>query len=223
MSDRITLDTGNIKPNSHKYKSQELKRGPDTEKRTRQIVSSDQVVRTKKPLGKRLASDFFNADFKEVRDYAIKDKIMPGLKGWVLDILEMAFFDRPRDRRYDRGRDYYDDRPSYNYRASYRGRDYYDDRRRSDSMSRRSRKEERETDYQNVVLLDQKGAKDVVLEMRNMISKFGQASVADLFEMVGGTSRPIDNSWGWDREEDIGIRRVEDGFLIDVAPAKYLD
>lgn len=216
---RVKLNPESIPSNS--YKSKQQPQSSDR-KRLKPVVSRDAVVSTKSSAVRRAAGKFFSSDAQEVGSYLVEDRLIPGAKKLALDILSMAFFNKPYDREYDR----YDGRPSYNYSARYRGRTYSDDRRRErdrDYDRRGPSRDTRQTDYQNIVLLDRRGAEDVVNEMYGMIRQFGSVSVADLKDLVGATSEAIDNSWGWEREADIGIRRIPSGFLIDVAPARYLD
>lgn len=215
-----------VRPNSHRYKAmQQASTNSQERDRIKPVISKNEVVSTKPSAAKRIASDFIRASGEEMLDYVIKDKMIPGVKNMILDILEMAFFDRSGVRR-NRRDDYYD-QPSYNYSSRYRGRTYSDDYRRSRNNERDrggpSRDSRKVKDYTNIVIYERRGAEDVVNAMRNIIEDQGAASVADLWELVGETSEPIDNSWGWTRTGDIGVKTVSNGFLVDVASAKYLD
>ena len=59
--------------------------------------------------------------------------------------------------------------------------------------------------------------------MRRRIEEFDQVSVADMLDLMEMTGKYTDNNWGWTNPNDIGIRRVNNGYLIDVAEAKWLN
>lgn len=208
-----------LKPNSHIYKNrlkEDAKKEPS--KKLEPVVKKDSVVRTKKPIGKKLSETFLKEDINDVKEYIIFDAIIPGVKNLCLDALEMFFFGSVsgRDRR-----DRRDDRSRTSYSSMYKRKEY-------SRSSRRDRDEEEyevddKTDYQDIVLRYSDDAKDVVDQLRGRIHEYGQVSIADLFDLVNIAGKYTDNNWGWTNEGDIGIRRVKEGYLIDVKPARLLD
>lgn len=222
MSEKVLLDSNSIRPNSHKSKQEkvtEQERQPRTP-----IVAKDAVVRSKKPLGKKISQKMDLADGREVRDYIVDEKIIPGLKDFALDMLEMIFYGERSPKRNRKRRRDYDDEPSWkhDYRSDY-GRSSRDHRRRRDYDRRRRYDRDDDIDYQNIVLRKRVDAERIVDEMRDRIVEDGSVSVAVLYELVGIASEHTDNKWGWTRSSEICITRVEDGYLIDVDQAKFLD
>lgn len=216
------VDINSLEGNSHKQKAE--KAAGETQKSREKIspvVERDQVVSTKKPLGKKFAETFMTEDADDVKSWLIMDVIIPGVKNTILDILSMLFFgevdSRSRRRRRDR-----DDR--VNYSSYYRGSS---DRRDRDSRRRRDRDDRYDSDdrvdFRNIILRNRSDAESVIGAMRDRIRDNGAASVADLLDLIDVAGRYTDNNYGWDDERDIGIRRVSSGFLIDVAEPKYLD
>jgi hypothetical protein len=59
--------------------------------------------------------------------------------------------------------------------------------------------------------------------MRFRIGEYGQVSIAEMLDFMEITSNFNDNNWGWTRPNDIGIRRLNNGWLIDVAEAEPLE
>lgn len=179
------------------------------------VVQNDRVVSTKKSLGKKFADTFLGENLKDVSRYVFMEKIIPGIKYAALDTLSMMFFGSVVDRD-RRSRDY--DRASYS--SCYKGKTRSErERRRQDRDYDLHR---RDVDYQNIVLKYRKDAEDVVDALYERIENAGNASVAELYDLIGMPSQYTDCNWGWDRKKDIGIKRVENGFLIDVAPAEYI-
>lgn len=204
-----------LKPNSHVYK-ESIKE--EKKEKIQPVVKKADVVSTKKPLSKKFAETFIEEDVADVKSYILMDVIIPGIKNTILDVLSMMFFREPyRGQRGGSRDDHYDYSARYKYRGS------------SNSRSRRRDRDDDEyqqddkTDYRNIILRNRSDAEEVVDQMRKRIRQYDTASIADLFDLIDVSGKYTDNNWGWDREEDIGIRRVSQGYLIDVSEAKLLD
>lgn len=192
----------------------EKKEEPKKEK-AKAIVKPDAVVSTKTPVIKKMANSFIEEGARDIKNYIVDDVLIPGIKETILNILSMAFFGESSD--YSR-RSRRDDRRSYTeYSSYYGGRS-----RRSERSDRRSRREDVKADYKNIILKTREDAEDVVEELYDRIKKNGDVSVAEFLEMVNAPSDFPDNNWGWTDERDIDIRRVRDGWLIDVERARYI-
>ena len=210
------VDMDSIKPNSYKYKEEAAEK--ESRDKLDAVVPKDRVVSTKKSLGSKISESFLGENLKEIGRYIFWDLAIPGIKNVILDTLSIMFFGRDsRDRRDDRR----DGAPWSNYSSYYRGRERSSRNKKRREYSRDD--EDRRVDYRNIVLKYRQDAENVVDDLYDRIEHFGMASVADLLDLVGAVGEPTDNNWGWDRKQDIGIKRIPKGFLIDVAPAVYFD
>lgn len=218
------IDVSSLEPNSHKYKAEkaaEATKGvPKSREKIAPVVHHDQVVSTKKPLSKKFAELFGTEDTKSVKQWLFLDIVIPGIKNTILDVLSMVFFGETDSRsRRDRKKRGYDDR--VNYSSYYRGSS---ERR---NRERRSNKDyydsDDRVDFRNIVLRERSDAERVISEMRRRIRNDESVSVAELLDLIDVPGRYTDNNWGWDDERDIGIRRVSNGYLIDVSEPTYLD
>lgn len=208
-----------IKPNSFKSKEKEQMVRKSSEKVT-PIISKKAVVTTKKSLAQRFADTFIREDVEDVKTWLITDIIVPGIKDTILDMLGMMFFGGNGRSYRRRGRNGYDrDHVSYNsyYKSEYGGRSS----RREDRGSRRPSNEK--VDYRNIILQRRDDADAVVDEMCRRIDQYGQVSIAEMLDLMEISGKYTDNNWGWTNERDIGVRRVSNGYLIDVAEAELLD
>lgn len=211
-----TINIDDLKPNSHTYKESQQK---EEKKKLTPAVRKGGVV-NKTSIGKKITETFIEEDINDVKDYIIFDAIIPGIKNLCLDALEMFFFGGGGGRRSSgrrRSRD--DDHTSYS--SYYKSAQYKRRHRRDDDDD--DDRDDKHVDYHNIVIRYADDAKDVVDQLRGRIHEYGQATVADLFDLVEITGKYTDNNWGWKKEEDIGLRRVSDGYLIDVPDAKLLD
>lgn len=209
------INVEDLKPNSRKYKAEEASR-PEERERLKPVVKKENVVSTKKPFGKKMADAFLSEDVKDVKDYVIKDLIIPGIMNAIIDTLRMAFFGE-RDRRDERRR--YDDRPPYSYSSRYR----YGSSNRSSRREDRRYESDDKVDYRHIVLDNRDDADRIVYELRDRIRDTGQATIGDLFDLVEVAGAYTDQHWGWKDERDIRVRRISSGYLIDVAEAVYVD
>lgn len=219
----VNLD--DLEPNSHKYKEEKkiemaektLTREPP--QKLKPVVKKGDVVQTKESLGHKFKSIFVQEDVGTVKRYVMDDVLWPGVKNLILDCLSMFFFKEAYDGRRGRHHRYDDDDDYIPYSSYYAGgrkkkkkkkKDYDDD-------------EDYSTDYRNIVLKHKEDAEEVVGELRRRIKKYERASVADLFDLIEISGKYTDNNWGWTDPDDIGIRRVSNGYLIDVAEAELLE
>lgn len=216
----INIDS--LEPNSHKYKAE--KAAQKSREKVSPVVNRDQVVSTKKPLGKKFTETFMTEDVHDVKSWLVMDVLIPGIKNTVLDVLSMMFFgeigSRNRSGHSRRDRDDRTNYSSYYHRSS--------SSRRDQNYSRRRDRDDRydsdnRVDFRNIVLRNRDDAERVICALRDRIRDYGSASVADLLDLIDVAGRYTDNNYGWDDERDIGIRRISSGFLIDVAEPRYLD
>lgn len=214
---KVDLDVGSFEPNSHAHKREveDKKKGSGLTP----VIQKDSIVSTKKSAGRKIADSFLSAGGDELKTYILKDLVIPGLKSWAISALKMAFFHEEYDPYYDRrdtGRSSYGGR-HYDYSSRYRDRDDRSTRDRD-----RSYRDDDKIDYRHIVVDRRIDAEKVVDILHDQIYDQGYATVADLFNLVGLEDKYTDNNWGWRRINDISIRRVASGFLINVREAEYV-
>ena len=182
----------------------------DTEKDKKdpkKIIDQNDLVVSKKTRAKNFLSNFIKRDFEDIRDYIVYETLIPGLKEGFLSAIEFILTDKVNGKKH-----YHSDREDY--------RKYYN---KSEKRSyRREQKENENCDYREIVIKRRDPAEQVVDNMRDRIEEYGYATVADLYRITGYASSYVDNNWGWEDPREIGIRRVKEGFLINVEEAKYL-
>lgn len=204
-----TVNIDDLKPNSNAYRESRDRLDP--------IIKRGSVVSTKKPFSQKLKDTFIGEDIEDVKKYIMMEVIIPGVKKTILSAIRMAFFGEPED-------DHYYSRNSTrhtDYAGRYKGRSYSTASPRK--REREYRSDDEKVDYKNIVLRNREDAEDLVDEMKERIRKYGSVSIADLFDLINVTGNYNDNNWGWRDERDIGIRRINSGFLLDVRRAEYLD
>lgn len=188
------------------------------------VVNRGSYTARKKTVGEEFKNAMFKKPAVDMRTYIIRDVVVPTIQNTILNYLMMVFSgNNPSKRKttdilFNYGFDVMDYASRYvgrnrNY-GSMRStaRDVIDSANLRDNM-----------DYRDIVLLDIEDAKAIVAKMRDRINRYGEATVSDLYDLIGVTSTPNDYDWGWTNAGCIGIRVVPEGYLIDVADAQYLN
>lgn len=161
--------------------------------------------------------------------YVVKEVIFPTMKDGLFNALttfaSMMFYgdDRVSSSRSRRSRNEWTDynRPSRTtMRASYsepRGG------RGSVRGGRRDYPGEDIIDVPEYLLETRDDANIVISQLQNDIDRFGQASIADYLDYVGGeNSNYINNIYGWLDLHTARPRAVRGGYIIDLPPADVL-
>lgn len=202
-------------PNSEASK----RRAREEEKDIKRVTSED-PVRRKKSLGKQFKETFVAGDVKSTVRYGVFDVLIPAAKDTVVEVLsqgieKLIYGDsrrRPGSTPPQAG-------PtgiiSYN-RYSMQSRQTAPQR----VMSRQARSRH---DFDEVVLTSRAEAEEVIDKLYEVVSRYGTATVADLYELVGITGTHTDNKWGWTDLRGAGVSRVRGGYLLDLPEPQPLD
>lgn len=172
-----------------------------------------------KGLGEKVAGSLLSEDTRNVKNYIIWDVLIPGIKNAIADMvvggIEMALFGSTKSRK-----------PSSSYRGgethvSYRN--YYRDDDRSSYSSRMDLRNRSSRNSCNDIVLDNRGdVEEVIMSMEELVHKYGEASVSDLYSLVGISSSFQDNKWGWRDTRDFGYTRSGRGYRLEFNPPIFL-
>lgn len=208
-----------IEPNSYKYRAEkaakELKPNNEPVKLT-PVVSKKDLVLPKENFGTKLKGLFFSKTPSNLGETILKECIVPSVMKLVWDSIQISLFGKTtgnewyRDERY---RDY--SRP---YQNPYRNNDYSRSPYRTSPISTSG-----SVDYRNLILQRSSDAERVVHSLWDCIRHEGKVSIAQLLDLFDVVGEFTDNNWGWTDERDIGIRKIPQGFLIDLAEPKYIN
>jgi hypothetical protein len=174
-------------------------------------VIEGKVVKRKQPLWKRAARSMIADDAQSVGDFILVDVIIPAAKNLIRDIVvggtDRALYGSAKARgRVGTtivGGGLSSLRTRYDKMAEERPR----------TLSRESRAKH---DFDDIVLDDRNEAITVMEELISRVSRFGSASVTDLYDLVGVTGSFTDQRWGWTDLSTADIRQSRGGFLLDL-------
>lgn len=190
------------------------------QKNITQLVESSDVVRRKKPIGRRLISHFVGGDARTSWAYILFDQLLPDVKyaiwdGFTSGIERTMFPDsspRSRSRRSATGTSHI----SYNKISQ-------DPRNRRDDRPQLSRRARALHDFDEIILPTRVAAEEIIDQLFELISKFDQAQVADLYEMLGVTSNYPDQQYGWTSLQGARAVRTRGGYLLDLPRPEPLE
>lgn len=195
-------------PNSKKAQESE------TPKRVERVTSAD-AVRRKKTLGKQFKATFVGGDAKTAVNYVIFNVLLPAAKDAMVEAassgIEKLIYGEARSKRGSRGGP-----PSgaQGYVTYNRMSDPQDDRPTPRNIQRAAKARH---DFDEIVLSTRSAAEEVIDRLFDVVSRYGVATVGDLYELTGLESSHTDNKWGWTDMRGATVQRVRSGgYLLDL-------
>jgi hypothetical protein len=184
-------------------------------------VVTGEVVRRRKPLGNRFLETFFGGDVKGVTDYVIKDVLLPAAKDMIADAvnegIQRMIFGSDKGPTNRRGSNRSTNGPVNYSRYSPTSKTQRDEPR---NISRRARASH---DFDEIILATRTEATDVIHSLDDLIGRYGIASVAELYELVGISSSHTDEKWGWTSMDRADITRTRSGYLLNLPATEPID
>jgi hypothetical protein len=190
------------------------------------VVQSD-VVRRKKPLGKRLAETFVGGDAKGVWGFVTLDVLVPAAKDMFADAVsqgvERMIYGEARSTGRRSGRHPGDPRVSYNRYSSPSTTTRAGNTQRGGPQQELSRRARSSHDFDEVILPTRVEADEVIERLFDLVSQYEVATVGDLYDLLGVTGSYTDAKWGWFDLRGAGVTRVRHGYLLDLPKPEPLD
>ena len=190
------------KPNTKKYKEESTQ---TDKKKVDKVISGTAKVKKKSEL-RKFADNFIVEDISSVKDYWVKDVLIPNIVDTIEDMVVggiRTLFRGSSGRRNDR-----DSRRGYGS-PSYTNYTRYSDRK--DDRSSRDNNPHRGYDQGTVVVNSRADAEAVIEQMDGIMETYGMVSVADLYDLVGMSSNYTDNNYGWTNIRNAEPIRLRDG------------
>jgi hypothetical protein len=193
---------------------------PQPEVKNIKRVTSGEPVRRKKSLGKQFKETFVGGDAKTAARYAVFEVLLPAARDMFIDVttqgLEKLVFGDIRRRG--------GSQPPQAGPTGYVSYNRYAMGSRQSAPQRViSRRARSQHDFDEIVLTSRVEAEEVIDKLFEVVSRYGTATVADLYELVGLPSSHTDNKWGWSDIRGAGVSRVREGFLLDLPEPQFID
>lgn len=181
-------------------------------------IISGEVSRRKKPLGKRFAETFLGGDTKGVVGYILFEVIIPAARDMAADAvsqgIERILYGEARSASRRTGARPGGSTNFVNYtRYSSSG---IAGSRREDPRTEAGRRPRIAHEFDDIILPTRAEAEAVIDQIFSIISQYGEASIADLYELVGIRAEYTDRKWGWKDFRGAGPTRISNGYLLDL-------
>lgn len=205
------MDDRSFPPNSH------ISKDDSVDKQLAQVTSGT-VIRRKKSFGSKLKDTFIQGDLKTAIRYAASDIVIPMISDMLYEAstgaLQKLFLGENR-RRIGSTTPYHGSSGVIDYSKIARGPMGAASHMASSAraMSRMARARH---DFDAIVIESRGEAEDVVSQLMEIVSKYGEATVADLYQLVGVTPAHTDHKWGWKNLTGAGVSRDRHGYVLDL-------
>ena len=193
---------------------------PAEEKVVEQVTETVGKKR-KKPLSKRFTGMFFSGDAKSAGRYVITDVLIPSAKDMIVEVaqgfVEKVVNGETRGRR--RG-----STPPQAGPAGYFNYNRYSMQQGGAQAPPNISRRAREThNFDEIVLGSRAEAEMVIEQLFELISRWEQANVSDLYTLVGLPSTHVDKKWGWTDFRGSSVSKLRDGgYLLNLPDPRPL-
>ena len=190
------------------------------EKKVESVVTG-RVLRKKTSLGRRFLNTFVAGDGQGVWHYVLLDVVVPAVKDVIADAVsqgvERMIFGEARSTSRRTGQ-----RPSGS--SGYVSYNRFSSPRRDTVSSPILSRQARAThNFDEIILATRAEAGEVIDRLVELVAQYEQATLGDLYSLIGVTGEFTDEKWGWVDLETAGIRRVSGGYLLVLPRPQALD
>lgn len=191
---------------------------PQVEKKIERVISGEAKHR-KKSLGRQFKETFIGGDTKTAVQDMVFGVFVPSIKDAIVEAGQRGI------ERLILGETRYKSaapRPgaSPGGHAAYTPYNRFsqpDDRPPMPNMSNRGRSS---NEFGEIVLQSRREGEIVIESLGEILSKYGQASVSDLYDLIGLKPEHTDHKWGWTDIRGSRVVRTRGGLLLDL-PAPH--
>jgi len=179
----------------------------------KKVITSDVVTR-KKSTGKKFLETFIGNDMHSVSSYILYDVLIPAARNTISDVvkngIDMILFGEKTGSRTTRDRG--------TSRVRYDNPSYNRDDRREMSYKNRSRH-----NFDDIIIASRGEAEEVLSNLVDLVIDYGQATVSDLYDLVGISEEYTDRKYGWTELRSASVSRVRNGYLLNLPRPILLD
>lgn len=187
-------------------------------------VATGEVIRRKTPLSRRVSRNLIGGDAQSVWGYVFGEVLIPAARDMVADAVtggveRLVFGESTPVGRSRRARSASYGHVPYNRYSSPTGRNSRSDEPRRE-LSRRARATH---SFDEIIMRNRVEAEEVLDKLDDLTDRYDNASVADLYELVGISGNYTDDRWGWTDLSGASVSRVRDGYLLNLPKPEPLN
>lgn len=182
-------------------------------KKVTQTVQSE-VVRRKKPLGKRFKETFIQDDAQTVLGFVAASILIPAAKDMMEDAVGAAIHRilRGDSARYSRGYRGTSGSSNFNYAGISKG-----------SSAPEPVRIRAQHKFDEIVIEHRVEAEETLNQMFDMLAEYEVVTLSDLYQMLGQSTTWQDDKWGWTDLRGASVERVRGGgWILDLPRPKEI-
>ena len=192
-------------------KAGEKRKQPKEKPKVEPVVTGK--VRTRRPgLGRQIKESFTGDSLQSVAEYVVIDVAVPAAKSMITDMfkegIERVMWGDSGSRRTTG--------VSPTMRIAATNYTRYAAPAIKSGARVLSSKARSTHDFEEIVLDTREEAANVIDKLNDLIEEYEVATVADLYDLAGYTSEFTDQKWGWTDIRGAQVRRIREGFLIEL-------
>ena len=179
-------------------------------------IVKGEVKEIKENEAKKFFKNFFSEDARSVGTHLFSDVVIPGVQNLIIQMVQNGIVWIFKGSRGNTNR------PGVG-NVSYS--QYYINQQNKSNGSYVNNPDDRESvrTVNMQVIPDRGEAEDVLAELRNCISMYGQVKVSEYYDMLGKRATHTDERYGWRNLDNVVIRPTVDGYIIALPPAVPLN
>lgn len=201
---------------------------PDLQEKPRitRIVEGE-VIRRKKPLGRKFTDMFIGSDAKGTVGFIISTILIPTAQNAVIEsgtaALERVFGQNlsPTSRHIARSAVSNAGHIAYNRMSQ---QSPFSQNTQRQIPSRMTPRGHAQHDFGEIIFSTKVEAVETLDQMFEVLSQYHVVAVSELYEMINEPANPIDTKWGWTVLNGSQVRRVQGGgYLLDLPKPEPID
>lgn len=208
--------------NPRKEREGKTEKQPKPEEIVIEKVVIGEVIQKPKGIGRKFKEVFLGGDAKQAANFVISEVFFPALRNLAFDMLskgaEKLIYGDSRSGR----------RPVINYRNQFQGVQYNrpfevrDPRERSYLPAIQPSRRENRYEINDIVIGTKEEADLVTERLADIMDKYDVVSLANLHDLLGLQTSPIDFKWGWTYLGRINVRQMRQGYLLELPPLEEI-
>lgn len=195
------------------YSSKAKTEKPVVEKVKLVQVTESVAIERKKGLGTKIKETFTGDDMHSVVQYVVLEVGVPAVKTLLSDIVSQGI-----ERLLFGGAS-----PRVSRRTGYTSYNKVSSGVSTSGRPQMSARARATHDFREIILPDRGDAEMTLENLQAQIDEYGMATVEDLYSLVGITGNFQDSQWGWTDLRGSGVKRVREGYLLELPRTTSLD
>ena len=188
-------------------------------KEIKKVIDGDAVVQTPGALSK-IKYAFAPESTKSVVEYVIMDVVIPNAQSLLLDIISQGLERKLYGEGSRAQRSSYSSRSTGHtaYNRMYKGPQQKTRGSRKESVRSNGDWLDEDLSVDNILLKDRGSAEKALYELNKIVEEYGEATINDLYELIGVTGDFVGDKYGWYDLRGARVSRTTRGMYKLILP-----